>query len=338
MLKAIKFAFVGCLVLVVAGSAVAAPVITMSSTLNVVRGANPQQGTAFDVYDFFYSSTAGAQFTNYDITATALTGTLADPVRQQDDRQMDPEALPATALNAGNVDLWVNTVMSSVGKTDGGLNATISQNPAFYQSTGLGAAPPFTQLQWAVLDVELEDDNDLSDHSSGAFAQVAPYHIARILATPGGTGTVAFRAFDTATPNGTNFMFNYGEVVGPPFAVDDLTLTSGRLPGALVTGGPLGTNDDDDPDAGIAWLLESFTGPGGAVVGATVDAASGVFSWQSSASSPLGTYTAVIRGTNDDTPAGSDTGNLSFRLVPEPATFSLFGLAMVGALGFIRRR
>jgi hypothetical protein len=70
-----------------------------------VRGANPQSGVAFDVYDFFWTNSDGAEFTNYDITAIASSGTLADPVKQQDDRQMDPEALPATALNAGNVDL-----------------------------------------------------------------------------------------------------------------------------------------------------------------------------------------------------------------------------------------
>jgi hypothetical protein len=337
MTRAVKYALVGFLVLALTGSALAAPIITMSSTPGVVRGANPQSGVAFDVYDFFWTNSDGAEFTNYDITAIASSGTLADPVKQQDDRQMDPEALPATALNAGNVDLWVNTVMSSVGKTDGGLNATISQNPAFYQSTGLGAALPFTQLQWAVLDVELEDDNDLSDHSSGAFAQVAPYHIARILASPGGTGTVAFRAFDTATPNGAPFLFQYGPQ-GPPFEVGDLDLNSGRLPGSLIVSpSPLPTNDSDDPDS-VAWALVSLIGPNGAEVGATVDPLTGIFSWQTSPTQSKGNYTATISGTNDNTPAGSDTGLLTFRVVPEPATASLLGLALVGALGFIRRR
>jgi len=131
---------------------------------------------------------------------------------------------------------------------------------------------------------------------------------------------------------------------GDVFEVDNLTLGGPRVAGALVTAGPLPTNDDDSPDQ-VAWLLESFIGPGGAVVPpenpASVNATTGVFSWQSMATSPLGSYTATIRGTNNlgmMTPAGTDTGTLTFRLVPEPASVTLLGLAMVGAFGIIRRR
>jgi hypothetical protein len=122
------------------------------------------------------------------------------------------------------------------------------------------------------------------------------------------------------------------------FIVNNLDLVSGRLPGSTITAGPLSTNDADDPDNGIAWLLESLTGPGGAVVGATVNPTTGVFTWNSPTSAAKGAYTAVIRGTNDDTPAGTDTGNLTFDIVPEPATMSLLGLAMLGIVGVTRRR
>jgi hypothetical protein len=114
-----------------------------------------------------------------------------------------------------------------------------------------------------------------------------------------------------------------------PFICDDLFPGGCTPPGGLVVAGPLPTNDNDNPDAGITWFLESVTGPDGPVVGATVNPATGVFTWQTQPTTKRGFYNAVIRGTNDDTPLGTDTGNLTFVIcIPEPATLLLLGGAM----------
>jgi hypothetical protein len=121
------------------------------------------------------------------------------------------------------------------------------------------------------------------------------------------------------------------------FEVGDEFL-GGALPGALIVGGPLPTNDSDDPDD-LAWLLESFVGPDSLpVLGASVDPNTGVFTWQSQTTSQLGGYKATIRGTNANDPVGTDTGMLTFNLVPEPGTIALMGIGMVALMGLGRRR
>lgn len=119
--------------------------------------------------------------------------------------------------------------------------------------------------------------------------------------------------------------------IPPVFEVDDLFL-GGRLPGQIVSGGPLPTNDDDDPDQ-VAWSLVSLIGPDGPEVGATVDPVTGIFTWDSAPTDSRGGYTATIQGINSAgmvTPPGTDTGLMTFNLVPEPGTLALLAMGMVG--------
>jgi hypothetical protein len=106
----------------------------------------------------------------------------------------------------------------------------------------------------------------------------------------------------------------------PGLTVDDLNLgdiNRGSTVTATLPGGI----------AGPEWTLESFIGPSGPVAGASVDFNTGQFTWNSSGA-PLGPYSAVIRDSHFE--AGTDTGTLSFNLVPEPASIWLVGLALIG--------
>jgi len=112
-----------------------------------------------------------------------------------------------------------------------------------------------------------------------------------------------------------------------PIAVD-LDLGE-RIQGAIIS--HIFTTSEGTPP--ISWGDLEIVGP--APANAPTLTSDGNFSWNSHGS-PFGAYTFNATATND---FGSDTGSLTVELViPEPATMTLFGLAMIGLVGFARRR
>jgi hypothetical protein len=157
----------------------------------------------FDTLDFFYSASAPpAEFTNYRLNVVNSNGALLqDPVKANTSSS-DPAA----------VDTWMNTVYSlfNLGPASYTFNT--------YKPTGLGSnTPPVAQIDWSVFDTGAGDTNGPLDTGGPAGVVNAPYHLARVLATPGATGTATFTAFDsTSNGVGSVFAFTYGVAVPEP--------------------------------------------------------------------------------------------------------------------------
>jgi hypothetical protein len=183
-LKALKFALVGFLVLA-AGSASAAPIVTMVPT-DLAGGVT--------ALDFFYTSTAGAEFTNYRLRVENTNGLLlSDPIQAaKEDQQSDA------------IDTFMNTVGSLFGA------GAASYNHNVYNPGGFTPSPqPTALIDWDVFDTLTGDGN--------AIGSGAPYKLARVLVLPGGQGTALFQAYDTQSGGvPSDFTFTYGAIIPEP--------------------------------------------------------------------------------------------------------------------------
>jgi len=138
-------------------------------------------------------------------------------------------------------------------------------------------------------------------------------------------------------------------------AVGDFTGANAFIIGGGVTPNPVVATDANLGDVADAIITHQFAATGGTapltwsnlslVAGSPTPAvaptlsSSGAFEWHTIGSTRPGTYSWNATVTDSANPATTDLATLTLNLVvPEPATMSLVGLAMVGLVGFARRR
>jgi hypothetical protein len=148
----------------------ARPVVTTSTVLDV-------GGSGLNAIDFYYSSSPGAEFTNYRLDFQTLDDAgIHDPV-------------PGQQQDAGGdaVDTFMNTIGSLM---DLG-NATHLYGE--YNPNSASGAGPISHIDWDVFDTLPGDTNTMAGGE-------APYHMARVLVSPDSVWNATFTAYDTANP------------------------------------------------------------------------------------------------------------------------------------------
>ena len=118
------------------------PVVTMSTTPNI-------GGSGYEAIDFYYASSAGAEFTNYRLNLETTGGYIYDPLRSE---------LQNTGGNS--IDTYMNTVGSYLGISD----AIHIQNT--YKPTAPAAnSSPISRIDWSVFDTLSGDSNAIDGYA-----------------------------------------------------------------------------------------------------------------------------------------------------------------------------
>lgn len=179
--------------------AVALAVVVAVPTCGRAATVTFTENAAEGYVDVKYEVSAGAEFLNWELTATPEIGSILDPNKAQ-------KSFNTSGGNAP-LDTFVNTVFSAVGA--GAASYTHSQYNPGSAFPPVPADPNPTKggtpsaLRWTAFDTSVGDGN---------ITGFTPYHMARIMFTPGGSGTVSAWFFDSATVDagGQTFAFNYG--------------------------------------------------------------------------------------------------------------------------------
>lgn len=271
----------------------------------------------------------GEKVTTFDISITipanAGSGLAQRWTLDADDPSIPSEPTPkSTAVNTADSHLIVNGSIQFVVPQENKLNGVGPAVPVDTATRDYGVGSSMTGA-WGFTPTEQATQQD------GVPVRFAYIVVPRgfwltpqnfiLTANVAGSQTAAGYHF-------TQSQFSSTLPLTPPVSIADKNL------GDILAGSAVSTTLLHAPTS-LAWNLASFTGPNGAVAGATLDPTTGAFNWNSSGAA-LGNYQAVINGYSS-VYNETDSGLLSFNLVvPEPTTLALYSLAVFGLI--IERR